>query len=198
MRFLNFPFNFPPLRRVAVVATILVSILICSSCYSFPADVTPINDTNYFKTVYSLISKAEKSVYVIMYHAIYYDKYSDSFSNKLLKSLIAAKKRGVEVEIILDRMKDTEAKKGKFSDNERMAKMLSAEGIKVYMDDKNVTTHSKLLIIDSRYVVIGSTNWTYEALSKNNETNALIDSEQAAKEYISYFNQLAAFCTPTK
>ena len=196
MRFFNFPFNLPPLRRVAVVATILVSI--CSLCCPFPADVTPINDTNYFKTVYSLISKAEKSVYVIMYHAIYYDKYSDSFSNKLLKSLIAAKKRGLEVGIILDRMKDAEAKKGKFSDNERMAKTLSAEGIKVYMDDKNVTTHSKLLIIDSRYVIVGSTNWTYEALSKNNETNALIDSEKVAEEYINYFNQLVSFCAPAK
>jgi phosphatidylserine/phosphatidylglycerophosphate/cardiolipin synthase-like enzyme len=180
-------------KHFYILASISISILICVSCHSFPADIKPVNDSAYFKTVYSLISNAQKSVYVIMYHTIYYEKYPDSLSNRLVKSLVAARKRGVDVRVIMDRMGKERKTQGS-PDNEDIAKMLSAGGVKVYMDDEKVTTHSKLLVVDSRFTVVGSTNWSYQALNQNNETNALIDSEQVAKEYIKYFDDIVTLC----
>jgi len=170
--------------------SLLVLICLSISCYPFPADVTPLNDASYFKTVYSLISRAQKSVYVVMYSIKWYDRYPDSQSNKLINSLISAKKRGVDVRAILDRPFDEKENK----ENEKVADMLSRSGIKVYLDSEKITTHSKLVIVDTRYVVIGSTNWSYHALTDNNETNVLIDSEQVAKEYVKYFEELASLC----
>jgi len=172
--------------------SILISILIWGYAYPFPADVTPLNDASYFKTVNSMLAKAQKSIYVIMYRATYYEKYPDSPSNKLIISLIAAKKRGVDVSVILDKPYKNEKTDNKT--NEKIASILSSGGVKVYFDSEEITTHSKLIIIDNRYVIIGSTNWSYHALSKNNETNVLIDSEQLAKEYIKYFEELASLC----
>ena len=127
-----------------------------------------------------------------MYSAMWYDEYPDSPSNELINSLIAAKKRGVDINVILD--KPYKNKKTDNRANEKTATILSRGGVKVYFDSENITTHSKLIIIDGRYVVIGSTNWSYYALSKNNETNVLIDSEQIAKEYIKYFEELVPLC----
>lgn len=172
---------------------ILISISICSSVYPFPADVTPLNDAGYFKTVYSLFAKAKSSIYVIMYQARWYDEYSDSLSNKLINSLITAKKRGVNVRVILDKPYKDEKSDSK-EVNEKVRNVLSKNGIKVYFDSEKVTTHSKIIIVDGRYSIVGSTNWSYYALSKNNETNVLIDSEQVAKEYIKYFEELATLC----
>jgi len=93
----------------------------------------------------------------------------------------------------MDRMGEERKTQGS-PDNEDVAKILSAGGVKVYMDDKKVTTHSKLLVVDSRFTVVGSTNWSYQALNQNNETNALIDSEQVAKEYIKYFEDIVTLC----
>ena len=78
--------------------------------------------------------------------------------------------------------------------NEKVKNILTRNGIKVYLDSENVTTHSKLIVVDGRYSIVGSTNWSYYALSKNNETNVLIDSEEVAKEYIKYFEELAVLC----
>ncbi|MBU0534282.1 MAG: hypothetical protein KJ887_05765 [Candidatus Omnitrophica bacterium] len=36
--------------------------------------------------------------------------------------------------------------------------------------------------MDSRYTIIGSHNWTYSGLSKNNELSVLINSNELAKE----------------
>ena len=182
-----------PAKYLYIFALVLISASICMSCHSFPTEVKPLNDSAYFKTVYSLISNAQRSVYVIMYHTIYYEKYPDSLSNRLVKSLVAARKRGVDVSVIMDRMGEERKTQGS-PDNEDVAKILSAGGVKVYMDDKKVTTHSKLLVVDSRFTVVGSTNWSYQALNQNNETNALIDSEQVAKEYIKYFEDIVTLC----
>ena len=171
---------------------IVLLILICSRVYPFPAEVTPLNDGNYFKTVHSMLAKAKKSIYVIMYSATYYEKYPDSLSNRLINNLISAKKRGLEVKAILDQAEDN--KTSGSAENKKVADMLSRAGVNTYLDEKEITTHSKLVIIDGRYVIIGSANWSYYALSKNNETNVLINSEQVAKEYIKYFEEIAALC----
>jgi len=68
--------------------------------------------------------------------------------------------------------------------------MLEKAGVLVYNDPLNITTHSKLIIIDNYITVIGSTNWSYSALMKNNESSVIISSSEVAEHYEEYFDMI--------
>jgi len=155
------------------------------------ATVTPLFNEKYSKEVLNYIKKAEKSIHLIMFQTGYYPEHGESISNQILREIINAYKKGVKVEVILDASKHYEDVEKK---NFETAKFLAKNGIKVYFDREDKTTHSKLLIIDGKYVFIGSHNWNYYALEKNNETSILIESEEVAKEFIDYFNEVKKEC----
>lgn len=175
---------------------ILIAILIFSlslqSVLALPAkDVKPIPNRLYYPAVHELLKQAEKSIYIVMFEMFYYRKYPESLENQLVHDLIDAHKRGVDVEVILEqgafgRITRRNKREGGF--------MLSQAGIKVYFDSRSKTTHNKLIIIDERYTVIGSTNWSYHGLEKNNEASVLIDSIPLAKFFLEEFNRIKSEC----
>jgi phosphatidylserine/phosphatidylglycerophosphate/cardiolipin synthase-like enzyme len=124
-----------------------------------------------------------------MYIAKYYSEYPESPGNILLNELIKINKKGVKVEIILNR-EDRKNASGLTQDNMNTGAYLAQNGVPVYFDPGNKTTHAKLLVIDEKFVVLGSTNWTYYAFTQNNETSLLIESEPLAKHYLKYFFDL--------
>ncbi|MCM8784691.1 MAG: phospholipase D-like domain-containing protein [Candidatus Omnitrophica bacterium] len=148
--------------------------------------VTPLLNEKYSSNVLSFIKKSEKSIYIIMFETGYYPEYAESISNQILRELINAYKRNVKIEVILDLSKYPNVREKNF----KTAKFLAENGINVYFDNENKTTHSKLLIIDEKYVFIGSHNWNYYSLEKNNETSVLIESEEIAKIFIDYFKEI--------
>ncbi|MBL7131129.1 MAG: hypothetical protein ISS45_06985, partial [Candidatus Omnitrophica bacterium] len=174
-------------QKILLLSFLLLFLLKADFCFSFSADVKPICNRKYFSQVRSLISEAEQSIYVVLYLARYYQKYTDSSSNRLIKELISAAQRGVDVRVILEQSdwneKNTE-------ENKATAKILSEGGVKVWLDDFKKTSHNKLIIIDGRYVVIGSTNWSYYALDKNNESSVLIDSPELSDVFKKYFEKV--------
>ncbi|MCM8803990.1 MAG: phospholipase D-like domain-containing protein [Candidatus Omnitrophica bacterium] len=177
------------LKNIRKVSLLLI---ICFNfCFSqYKAIVTPLLNEEYAKNLIDFIKKAKKSIKVIMFETSYYKEYPESISNQILREVVNAKKRGIEVEIILELSKFENIKRKNFE----AAKFLAENGIKVYFDRENKTTHSKLLIIDNKYIFIGSHNWNYYALEKNNETSVLIDSEKVADLYIQYFSQIKKEC----
>jgi len=175
---------------------ILIAILIFSFSFqivlALPAkDVQPIPNRLYYPAVHELLKQAEKSIQVVMFEMFYYRKYPESLENQLVHDLIDAHKRGVNVEVILEqgafgRITRRNKREGGF--------MLSQAGIKVYFDSRSKTTHNKLIIVDERYTIIGSTNWSYYALEKNNEASVLIDSIPLAKFFLEEFNRIKSEC----
>ena len=155
---------------------------------SFETKVEPIVNREYFPCAKRLISEARKDIKVIMFEMRFYQKYPDSPSNQLIKELISACHRNVEVEVIL------EQSEGYLEDNshanQEVGLLLAKSGVKVYLDAPKETTHSKLLIIDGKKILLGSTNWAYYSLDKNNEVNLLIGSEKVASIFIDYFERL--------
>ncbi|HEX68307.1 MAG TPA: hypothetical protein ENG13_04510 [bacterium] len=151
--------------------------------YSFPAqDVQPLIGDGYTGKVKEVIDKAKDSITVVMFHMRYYPEHPASPSNQLINSLINAKKRGVKVKVILDL---SEEERGRYN-NLKTGKFLSENGIDVRYDTLTKTTHSKLVIVDKRYVIIGSHNWTYYGLTQNNETSVFIDSSPLAEELLKW------------
>jgi len=167
--------------------------------YSFPKEkvyegkIIPADNKNYFPSVYKKLKEAKKSIYVIMFLASYYPEYPNSPTNQLLNTLIEKKKKNVKVEIIFEQS-NAEYLQHSRTENLKTATYLSENGITVYFDSPSKTTHCKLLIIDEKYIVIGSTNWSYSAIEKNNETSVIIESEELAKYYIRYFEKIKKEC----
>ena len=142
--------------------------------------VIPLNDREYFSTLKNLIDSANSSVHILMYNVNYYPSYPDSPSNLLIHALGNASERGVGVKIITD---ETPTEKPVLG-------ILRERGVDIKFDSKDVTTHAKLIIIDSKIVIIGSTNWSYYSIDKNHEANVLINSESLAKEFEGYFGRI--------
>jgi len=156
--------------------------------FGLPAeDVQLVTNTEYVPAARKLIKEAKHSIRVMMFEMAFYERRSNSPSNLLIKELIEAKKRGVSVEVILE---VSESNDRTTERNRRSGKILSQGGVDVIYDTVSRTTHAKLLLVDGEFILLGSTNWTYSALSNNNETSVLIRSKALAKELIDYVNKV--------
>ena len=160
----------------------------CSQSYGFDVkNMELLQDQGYFPEVLRLINSAQNSVRVCMFQAVFYPLQSDSPSNQLLNALIAAHRRGVKVEVVLDNGGSLgEVAKS----NTETASLLKKAGVEVFFDSEEVTTHTKFLVIDNSIAVLGSTNWTYHALAKNHELSAVVYSPEAARRMNDYFEMV--------
>jgi cardiolipin synthase len=102
---------------------------------------------------------------------------------QIIKALIDAAKRGVDVKIILpgttDRSLALYAGQYYYSD-------LLKSGVKLYKR-RNVLLHAKTLVIDGVWSTVGSTNMEWWSFSTNDEVNAVILSPEFATEMETMF-----------
>jgi phosphatidylserine/phosphatidylglycerophosphate/cardiolipin synthase-like enzyme len=63
-------------------------------------------------------------------------------------------------------------------------------GIKVVFDSPRTTNHTKVAVIDRRYVIMGSHNLTNSALKYNHEISVLIESPDMAEDTLRYIDML--------
>ncbi|HUX24217.1 MAG TPA: phospholipase D family protein [Burkholderiales bacterium] len=94
-----------------------------------------------------------------------------SFTSRVLaKALVAAKRRGVDVQVMADREQT-------FSGEASRIPELVRAGIPVMLEVRYQSAHNKVMVIDAgsadAAVITGSYNWTYAAQYKNAE-NVLI------------------------
>uniref|UniRef100_A0A7V3KMA7 phospholipase D n=1 Tax=candidate division WOR-3 bacterium TaxID=2052148 RepID=A0A7V3KMA7_UNCW3 len=151
--------------------------------------VKAIFDSSYCDVVSNLIDNAQKEILIGMFQFSYYADKPESFSNKLLSKLIEKSKKGVKIKIILEGGEPFLGK-GFYESVNEIIRLLKQANIEVKTDKRNKTTHAKFIVVDSRYILLGSTNWTYFGLQANNESNVLIESEALAKEFKKYFEKL--------
>jgi phosphatidylserine/phosphatidylglycerophosphate/cardiolipin synthase-like enzyme len=150
-------------------------------------DVQLVMDVQYFQVAKKMIQEAKHSIQVMMFEMGYYDRNPNTPSNLLVRELINAKKRGVKVEVLLE-VREGEDRTAKR--NRHTGKILSDGGVEVIYDSLFKTTHAKCMIVDGKLTLLGSTNWTYYALTNNNEASVLIRSKEVAKAFVDYFNQV--------
>lgn len=184
-----------------LVIILLISVLaLLSALFFLPLPLSPpvpkvevLKDQEYFYQVNSLIKEATTSIKVIAFEMGWYPEHPLSPSNILIKNLIAARERGVEVRVILEISDWNErvTKKNKYS-----GQVLSENNIKVRYDSPSVTTHAKLIIADSSSAILGSNNWTYYSLTQNKELSLLVKTPSVIGELEDYFNKLWEVCTP--
>ena len=101
-------------------------------------------------------------------------------SKPLLSALLKAQKRGVNVEVILD--KEIQRDRRYIT-----AKALKIGGITVWLDGRHENAHNKVMIIDREIIITGSYNFTYSAESKNAENVLIVKSQDLAGLYTDNF-----------
>lgn len=107
---------------------------------------------------------------------------------KIAADLVAARKRGVDVTVILEQSHVRSDRLN--ADNRRTASFLSDGGVRVLFDSEKRVSHQKTAVIDDRFVFVGSHNLTESALRYNSELSVVIDSPALAREVTQYLNEL--------
>lgn len=142
-----------------------------------------LENKEYYGKIMEIISRANYSVYVIMFIIKYDVNEPDDPVNQLLTMLVNLYEKGVDVKVLVD--DET------YNSYPETIEFLISNGISVKLDPRSgITTHTKMVIVDGMYVFIGSHNWTESALNYNNEVSALIISQEIAQEALTYFSSL--------
>lgn len=126
---------------------------------------TPPNKCGNF--IVEQIKEAKQSIYIQAYGFT---------SKKIIDALIEAKKRGVEIEIILDRSNFHKKK-------QNVIKLLETNQIKIHQDKITGIAHNKVMIIDNTTVITGSFNFTDNADKRNAENVIVLHDNNVAQQY---------------
>lgn len=122
-----------------------------------------------------VIDAAKQSIFVQAY----------SFTSvPIAAHLIAAKKRGVKVNVILDKSQKTQ----RYS----ASRFLVNQHIPCWIDYKPAIAHNKIMIIDEKEVITGSFNFTKAAQNKNAENLLIIHDTALANLYLKNWQQRRA------
>jgi competence ComEA-like helix-hairpin-helix protein len=151
-----------------------------------PEEVRALADAEYYEALTTSINNARERIDI----AMFLFKTTDSPQNrpaKILDRLIAAHRRGVNVRVLLENSGYDE---GINAENRRVAQRLQKNGIEVVFDSPRSTSHVKMVIVDSRYLFVGSHNLTHSALSDNHEFSLLIDNQDLAREAMAYLQSI--------
>ncbi len=153
------------------------------------ARVLEASDELYTTALLPLIDQARKSIVMSLYLMEPNDSASpDHPVNQLIESLIKARKRGVEVKIFLNTNFRFIPKSG-VAQGKYFEKLFQA-GAQMTTLRPNRRLHDKLIVIDYRYVVEGSMNWSLAALKSNFESVSIIDSPAHAKKELERIERL--------
>lgn len=145
---------------------------LCSPAWSARADASPAWSV-YFSphggctaAVVAALAKAKSTVLVQAY----------SFTSApIAKALVEAHRRGVDVQVVLDKSQRTE----KYSS----ATFIYNNGIPCFIDARHAIAHNKVMVIDGQTVITGSFNFTTAAENNNAENLLVVQDSQLAAEY---------------
>ncbi len=169
------------MKRTILTVVFLFTIVASGSAYeSAPARVTDISDRAYEGAIIKLLDGAKKSIVISMYTITLASEKRNPIS-MLLDDLLEARSRGVEVRIYLNTKFKTGSDIRSSLEANPSVRKLRDGGCDVELISPSRRLHDKLIIVDGRYVVEGSTNWSLSALMTNYESATLIDSPELAR-----------------
>lgn len=153
------------------------------------------------KKDYSIQKKLDENTEIGVYFSPNEKIYPDLIKNEILKAknkirsnifvlthkglindLIQAKKRGVEVEIIMDALASN-----RYRDT---VNYLRENNIKLKIENWGGKNHEKTISIDDNVLISGSANFSYSGFMKNDENILVIKNKKISEFYNSYFDKL--------
>jgi len=150
---------------VFILAICLPYPIFAFSSLEYKICFTPPNNCS--SIIIDQINNAKSTIYIQAYGFTH---------EKIISALIEAKRRGVSVQIILDRSNFTP----RYKEN---LKRFTEVGIPVFKDIVAGIAHNKVMIIDHYKVITGSFNFTLNADARNAENIIVLDNVLIAGEY---------------
>ncbi|MCP4911647.1 MAG: phosphatidylserine/phosphatidylglycerophosphate/cardiolipin synthase family protein [Oligoflexia bacterium] len=136
---------------------------------------TSIDKKKSYQSLIRKLRKAKTNIYILNPYFVPNKEINDE--------LVEAKKRGVDVKIIVPERSDMKL----FPRiNSYFLQKLIFHGIKIYFFQPQIL-HSKLTIIDNTYF-IGSSNWNFRSRLHDQETDFIIYKEDTKEKLMSVFN----------
>jgi len=114
-------------------------------------------------------------------HSVHFMAFSFT-STDIAKQLISLEQQGIEVKGVFDKSQSGQS----YSQYDDLAQ----QNIDVLLDGNPYKLHHKVMIIDQRYVVTGSYNFTQNAESNNDENIVIIESTSLATSYEQEFSRI--------
>jgi len=108
--------------------------------------------------------------------------------NRITRTIQRAAQRGVKVRII----SDNDKRYDKGSD----IMDLGISGIPIRLDESEKHMHHKFAVIDSKFILTGSYNWTRQAATRNEENVLITDDPEIVLAYRKEFDKLWPEMTP--
>jgi len=123
--------------------------------------------------IHTQLTQSRKSVHCSLY----------GITNlRLANDLIAAKKRGTDVGVGLDKVQAS----GKHDLHDK----LQAEGILVEIKPVNVLEHNKFCVLDGATVIMGSWNWSNSAQKQDNSDVIITDCPPVAQAFEAAYQRI--------
>lgn len=117
-------------------------------------------------SVVGLIASSKKTVRVMAYGFT---------SQPIAAAIVDAKKRGVDVQVVLD--------KSNLTDPSSKMGFVTAGGVAVFVDSKHPIMHDKVVAVDGAAVETGSFNYTAAAEERNAENCLVVHNASVARQY---------------
>jgi len=145
----------------------------------------------YEATALTAIQSAKKSVHLFLY-LFNLPSGRASGPGRLAEALIDARRRGVEVDVLLDA---GDSPFDPLDRNRAVVEALARGGVGVaYVDGKIL--HAKVLVVDRKTVILGSSNWTSAAFESNVEADVVMTSTTAAEGLLARMAAVARRAPP--
>ncbi|MFH1520433.1 MAG: phospholipase D family protein, partial [Candidatus Micrarchaeota archaeon] len=155
---------------------LLLGFLFCYFLFGFviSPQITTVFSPENGHEIIDLINSAEKSIEIQMYVFT---------SRDAVEALERAKQRGVQIRIIIER--DIISGQNSEIYNELNSKNIQTR----YASQTYALTHSKIIIVDGKTVLVGSHNLSNSALYKNREASVIIYDRVIVNKFIAVFEK---------
>lgn len=126
--------------------------------------------------VIPLVNAAQKSIRIIVYDWRFYPSVDGSSVSQFNAAIVAAAKRGVQVQALVN--------------SDSVISILKQKGIEARRVHSARTLHTKMLLIDDTNLVIGSHNYTQNAFALNHEASIFVPLLLVDNAFTQYFDNL--------
>ncbi len=150
-------------------------------------EVRPLMDKEYYPALKREIKKSKESIYVAMF-VIGMGKSASNPVNVLLNELIAAKKRGVNVKVVVEN--PTWSGSSLYKKNEEAILYLKKGGVDARFDSPDKEVHDKFILIDGDTLFVGNHNWSKSSMTTNRELSVMVKSKPDNPEFLKHFSRI--------
>lgn len=144
----------------------------------------------YARALVDLIDGSHERCWVAMYVV----RPQDDVIGGVIDALARAQRRGVDVRVMLDQ--ETRPERHPDGKELKAVERLRELGLRVVLDEGDVTSHVKLVTVDGRFVLSGSHNWTRSALVENREASWLVEDPDLAHQAEDWLRKVPGWDQP--